>query len=854
MIRATPYDEHPTHDVSLTDPDGVTVGLVLCDSRGDHNALAITRSPMERTAMKTTSGNQKYSDFEPPWTPIAQDDWSGGRGKEDYDDDTTRFFDSRRANTMNGKIMLGAQETYTTGFRSMQQSMPGSVKWVQMIAGKQKYLAKSFVAGATFDVKHLSVLVRRIGTPTADLTVELCADGVGQPGAVMETVTISTTEITDVVSEFYKSALTTAQTITSGIAYWIKVYSAAGDDINHWEVGVKDAAGSTKESGDDTTYSDALIDLYYRLTPAEIGFSQRLFTYKRAQYLVRSDGTTVKLWINSDRGAADSNAGQLTKLIDATKTWVANEWAGCIALLISGLGASEEQPWRVITSNDGTSLTVDSPWLITHDTTTAYVILGADTWREVTGHGLTVFPTDILDINAIVYFGQGDAVNMRRMTWTAAATHAFAADGTNKADKLAAVQQSTDGAWKIWKANNDTTGVAKSDLKAWGTDLAFGTAITFSDPWGKITGIVSYGDEVQNLWVMREGTVFYISSDKAYEIPLSEMHNLMETSNGKASLIHGTYLYFNLADGIERYYNRQLDDVGPNRDKGLPTERQGNITAFLGYPGSYFAVVDAGASGTSSVLNNNGAGWHEWYRAPMPGERITSVCSQTIPGVTLDRMWLTVGDDVIWLPLVLRPENDSNFRHTFEGTLTSGYMYAGLQDIFKLYQSMKIFSEFLGDECTVELDYQLDENTAWKRASGTFDTSPIQEVNLLPELSETGKRMRYRVRLLTTDNSKSPKIKSIVTESVSRVPVKFAYSMPYRIIDNDHDLNGVPDGFDAEEKQLILDAWAANLTPLTLRCRLKLFDNKTVFADAIPAKPYQEYGEGYVLTQTLTEV
>jgi hypothetical protein len=26
--------------------------------------------------MKTTSGNQKYSDFEPPWSPVAQEDWS----------------------------------------------------------------------------------------------------------------------------------------------------------------------------------------------------------------------------------------------------------------------------------------------------------------------------------------------------------------------------------------------------------------------------------------------------------------------------------------------------------------------------------------------------------------------------------------------------------------------------------------------------------------------------------------------------------------------------------------------------------------------------------------------------------
>ncbi len=57
-IVVGPGLEHRTHHISLS--DGVdSLGLILCDSDGNANPFAITRAPVPRTAMKTTSGNQK---------------------------------------------------------------------------------------------------------------------------------------------------------------------------------------------------------------------------------------------------------------------------------------------------------------------------------------------------------------------------------------------------------------------------------------------------------------------------------------------------------------------------------------------------------------------------------------------------------------------------------------------------------------------------------------------------------------------------------------------------------------------------------------------------------------------------
>ncbi len=861
-VIVSPDVERPTHHISLSDGEQ-TVGLIICDSNGNANPNGISRAPTPRTAMKTTTGNQSYSDFEPPWTPIAQDDWSGGRGLDDFDKDITRFFDNFRTNTTSGKIILGPQETLTTGYRNQNISLPGSVRWVSLISGAQKYLAVKFAASATYDAKNIYVLLRRKGTPTAALTMELCVDSVGNPGAVIATQTVDTTTITDVVSVLHKFVLTSAQALTSTVDYWIKVYSTAGDAENHWEVAVNNAAGTTKESADNSTWETSTVDLFYRVTDTDPALRYKLFQYKRALYMTTTTGTTVKLYINGDRGVADANTGALTTLVDATKTWTVDEWAGCVVVLTGGVGSTEEQPWRTIVSNTATALTLDNAWEITHDTTTEYVILGSNKWTEITGHGIAARPTDILVTNNIVYFALGDDTNIRRMYWynnSGTATYNYADDSTNKASLLCAVNES--GGLQVWRGmNKDSSGaisISKSGSKAWGTNLSFGTAITFKDNLGKITGLAEYGDTARQLWIMREGGVFSESGGYVSIIPLPEMATIMEYTNGIASMVHNVYLYFNLGSGVERYYNKTLDDVGPNRDEGLPSDRHGVISSLIGYPGRYFCAVDAGTSGISSVLCNNGTGWHEVYRAWEAGQRIRNMLFQTIPGALQDRLWVIQQDDVLWLPfpsMTLDPRKDSSYRYTHEGTLTSGYMYAGLYDVYKFYKSLKLFSEGLvEDELIIEAEYQIDESTTWLPISDTFDTSPIQEINLKSEYGETGKRMRYRLRLHTTDNTKTMRIKGIVSESISRVPVKYSYAIPYRLRDNDVDLNTDIEPMSAEEKEAIIDEWAESLTPLVMRSTRKQFDNITVFIDPTPMSPTHEKSEGYAASITVIQV
>ena len=79
----------PTHHLSLSD-GSTTMGLILPDG-----ARSIQEIPYSPSSLKTSSGGTKYSDFEPPYAFLQQNDWSGGRGQEDFSGDPTQFYDSQ---------------------------------------------------------------------------------------------------------------------------------------------------------------------------------------------------------------------------------------------------------------------------------------------------------------------------------------------------------------------------------------------------------------------------------------------------------------------------------------------------------------------------------------------------------------------------------------------------------------------------------------------------------------------------------------------------------------------------------------------------------------------------------------
>ena len=990
-VAVAPYIYQSTHHVSLTDGEN-TIGLIICDSKGAADPFNISMAPNQRSSLRTKSGTTKYEDLEEPWTATAQDDWSGGRALEDHETDTTRFFDSKRCQTAFNQIYCAPMDHYATGLKDAVTNYPGSVHWKTILAGTA--FAYKIVLTAAMSAGEVYILLRRRGTPASGLKVSLCSNSSGVPGTAIASHTYTTAEITDVISEWKKFTFD-QQTLAAG-AYWIKAETEVGDSVGSWQVGMKLVNNNVSTWLYQNSHWELNnnYDLYFRLADADSGRLSRFFTYKQLTFALTQLPTgSPKLYTNGDIGMADSNSGNLSKVIDATKSWKANEWKGCRVGIIQGTGIAEtESVWRTIVSNDATSLTVDKPWQIEHDTTTVYIITDTERFYEIPSgtHGLTGYVSDILITNDIIYFAQGDSIPVRKLKWSNGSwasmadsfTHTVNGESTtidNCAMYLQTVRdtsglvlwrgQNKDSSSQIsisqtavtdWldtaktiadyqttiDENNDdvyTAGVdfgkpddiaimykvtvgtiagdehpvfevtlqgsednvVFEDIKGIEVDtsgsvlyfacsskrryrrlhisISSGTTPslsgvkvvtvnhskyigthTFNDSYGKITGLAEYpmmmNSMYKTLWINREGMIHSISSEGAVDtINLEELSTVMEEWNGKTSMVHNVYYYFRWMKGsIQRYYNQQLDNVGPDRDTGLPEERRGSIADMLAYPGRYFAAIDAG-DGYSSVLLNNNSGYHEIYRAPNAGERITALGYQAISGERPDRLWISVGDDIVWLAMpsnTLKAYYDDQAEYVYESVLVSSWYSIGMVDVIKQWGSMNVMAENLKkDSVYIEADYQIDQDPTWYPMDAFYVESPTQEVKFKSAFGISAKRLRYRLRLQTNDISKTPFVKAVVLKTVIKISTKYSYSMSCRNVMDDENLRGEVEDISPWQRLDQMIKWADNATALRMRCYTYPFDNKIVFLDPPQISNLREKNKpGMLMAINLNEI
>lgn len=879
-IRCDPDEPRPTHHLALIDKSGRQLGLIMCDGSGKPSKFGIKRSRLQSTSLKISEGNPKYSDFELPFTSIPQETWEGGRGQEAFEKDVSKFFDSYRMNTRYpGKAFLGGLEklTYCAAMRNQNFILPGSVRWISVLPNSHHKVAVRFQANAAYAAKRYDIILKRYGTP-GNAAVTLWSDNSGNPNAVLLTKTITAASIPDTIGQDYSFVDATGYTLVNGTYYWIGFEGGDTDsDTDHWRIGTNNAVGTTKEYTG--SWGSVAFDLYYRVGATGVedsAYFPLFYEYKGAEYAIYNQPTGApKLFINGERGAADDNSGDKTYLYDATKSWTTNQWAGCTVWITEGPGTLEDSPYRTILSNSGTALEVDGDWKITHTTATEYVIIGADTWAEMTGHGIAQPVRSILVINQVVYFALGDATAdpyIRRHreydnagAWTSSD---WADDGTNKATLLTRVNDATNGL-TIWRATNTDVKIASAPPVTWGTNLTFTDKGVVGDLEERITGICEYIDPdsgAKVLWVFKTGSIYVRKGTLMDKIPLEEMRAVMNTQNGKALLTHNVYLFFSLLFSVERFYNNVIDDVGPVAGRGLPVLRRGPISCMVGYPGRWFASIDAGATGYSSILGNNGSGWHDEFRSTILGLRITHMRIQVVPGPQPDRIWFNLGPDVYWLPLptnTIDPTQDAVYPYAWEGALEMSRVYVGLQNLTKLYDSVEIGADNLSEANGqwIEVDYKLDdEASAWAPIDTLFKTSPNQEEPLSETEDVRGKWIMLRARLNTSNRLLTPILRLAILNAVSRVPIRYGWAPTIRLRDQDRDLTGEPEDMPTVEGKLaLLDEWAEGLEPLTLSSIFSPFHGKRVFLEGPELSPfYREdnpaHLEGWLVSLPMNQV
>jgi len=394
----------------------------------------------------------------------------------------------------------------------------------------------------------------------------------------------------------------------------------------------------------------------------------------------------------------------------------------------------------------------------------------------------------------------------------------------------------------------------------------FEDRVTLLDNYGKITRLFEYGSEQEkSLWVFQEGMVSSINKTEntvdTYNLDRINLDELAVTAdewNGSAVGTSDVYLLWAWQNGLQRFYNTQLEGKGPDHDEGMPKDMQGRITSVLSYPGSFFVSID-GEDGYSSIMLYNGSGWHNIYRAPNKNERIFDIAFQPIYGNRPDRLWAQVGENVIWLSMpskILYALKDPNAEYTHEGIVVSAWITGGMAEVDKLWQSLSIMADYLdGKTCWVEADYQLDDEETWHPIKNLYTHSPQQEENFAGEdESVNGKKLRYRLRLQTTDIHKTPKVNVVLVKALGRVDIKYSYGFHFRNIKYKADLTGEYEEIEPYELDELLSKWANELATLRLNSAYRLFDDKRVFLDGLTTNVVYEKGEGYLSQITLTEI
>lgn len=798
-IKCYPGVKNHTHELSLEDRSGYKWGLRL--HQGVRSLQEHSQTP---STIQFTGGGTKFGDYEPGMSHIEQRTWEGGRGSDDFSQDPTRFWDSQNLFTfLEGKVFPTFQWRLPTGlredYRYLQQDA-AAFTW-QPLTGSNRFMSDDFtVGGSNFGADNAYIWLRRIGSP-GTLTVKIYTDTGGEPNAAVTSAsaTITTTTITDVISQWRVFDLSAASDLTASTKYHIVVYGASTDgETNRWEIGVDSGTTGSKSSTAGSTWATAGYTMFFRITDADT--KRELIPFEMNGALLWVDklasGGASNLYLNGDIGEA--TGGTTTTVIDTDNglegSWIDDQWNGYRIKFVSGTGKGQDS---LITDTVATTDTITvSPALdIAPSTDTVYVIYAGNAYQAFAS-GTTGLGTvkDVAVINNISYFAQGasDAIRSIDINFGASPPVLRYYDDSVFADGFHVFHDPVDGP-QMWRFENDDVDISRSNAVAQAADFAFGTEIEIGNDNQDIINVIDYDKRIM---AFKGDGVYTVSNDRADRLNVG-LDFIKTSNNGQAALSHKEFLFFSWADfSLQRRYGSTLDSVGYDAGRGLPSARKGKVAWMASHPVGLFACVDAG-SGTSSLLfrDDRNQAWHEIFRAPGAGQRIRSIHWQDNPG-TRPRLWIECNGELYfqeWPQGTLNPLEDSNVNYAPEGVIELADIDMGSARLPKFIKEFTCLTENLATGIEIRAEVQVDDFENQYIDSSTW--FPLEAFLSSPEytvpvsLGEVFK-VRIRLRFLTSTPATPPVLTATVLEGYARTPVKRQWIMRIRVHGNQRVLGG----------------------------------------------------------------
>ena len=877
-MTTSPETNYPDYHIRLTDQDNNSLGLLLCNGNGQLDGRRMGDSIFPRMALQTRQGSSGYEGQELPFVTLDQKNWSGGIGNKNFADDPTRYTWGQGVDTSRGPIVKGpaVNSSRDTNYDE-DYDVDDVLDYTHLITTREPIYAKFT---PTRELSEINIGFASNPLQRDGITVSIIEDDNGTPsGNVVATCDLGIAGF--FVDGVYDGTHYTGIDGTTPISYIPSPYEAlmqfhsvflsdGGEPVSlsanttYWLALKSKTVGSWRsygiikdEQNPNLRYKEAFSHAFYNVNSIdyrlpfvifeETGtYRTKFFEYKNGLYKVvmKTESGAPQLYRNGYRGLAEDNDGELNCLKSGIDFSYGEVIGATVMITWCNKGILERDPYRKVIdmqesvddSGNYDVLIVDHPWTVRHNHDEEFVILGTNYWAEMIGHGLTEPVRDVLVINDIIYFTQGDITPIQRMreyanngVWTTQ----FDNDGSNAYDYLEAVWDPKGKAY-IYAGDRDNCLVKKSEVKNWGTNLSFNSEIKCG--YGVMENMVAYGSP-RRPYIFKRDEIGYVSNDIYQALPLAEIDQMKNPENGKAVTIGDVYLYFTLGGGyVERYYDGRLEDIGPDRDEGIIRTRKGEVQALLSYPGRIFAAVDGGPFGQSSILVFNGIGWHCLCSNNFLGGRISDLFIQTIPG-EINRLWFNDGPYSAWIPISWNPKQEAvNYTYADQGMIITSWIEGDFADIEKYWHSCKLFGEGFGADNAVKVYYQTenDSENFWHYAN-IVEENGI-EVFFTEDSSLSGKRLRLKLIFDASDTTAHAQIDTVLIYCVERVSTKRQHQI-YFLVDPDAvDLNGQPTSMDEEAIIDQLRTWQdgdKSPLPLTLNSAFEAYDNVKVFLDSL---------------------
>lgn len=297
-----------------------------------------------------------------------------------------------------------------------------------------------------------------------------------------------------------------------------------------------------------------------------------------------------------------------------------------------------------------------------------------------------------------------------------------------------------------------------------------------------------------------------------------------------------------------RLYGRTVDDIGPNRDDGLPLDRRGIVVSaqpVFGFMAS--AISSDNAEGWISTIMATpapGGAWHELWRGLRKNYTLDNLYYQNIPLLS-NRLWFSHGGHPCYMFMPNTAQNPLQDTPTYTTSPYPGMCYSpgavlktawvdfDTPELEKDWHELRTYGENLGGYPYGTIKPTM---TIWPTTSvGLVDITSAPYV--YQNINSQGNRAQLQWVLDAQDARVPPILRSFTLRAVQMNEVRYDI-----LIDFEHanlmQLNNGADAVEAVDQTAyiknILDYWQEKSTRLTLTTKHPVVGTVTGHIEPVP--------------------